>query len=71
MPGNTEVNITGITASGIQVELSATLSTASGRALRQATHQLYLDLIRLAAAQGLSLSGSILRELPPDNAAVS
>jgi len=57
----TEVNITGINASGIQIELITSLSTTSGRASREATHQLFLDLMDIAQAQGLSLSNGMKR----------
>ena len=51
----TEVSVSGIIAGGIQIEISTILDTRSGTASRQATHRLYLDILRLAEAQGLTL----------------
>lgn len=53
-PG-TEVNIIGITASGIQIEISTSLKTRRGVESRAATHSLYLDILRMAEGEGLTL----------------
>lgn len=52
---STEVRISGITSDGIEVEVSTNIDTRSGRTSRQATHDLYLDILRLAEVQGLKL----------------
>lgn len=51
-----EVNIARIWSEGIDVEISSMVETRSGRASREATHRLYLDIIRLAEANGLTLA---------------
>ena len=55
VPAATEVHISGIVADGIKVEISAALNTRSGTAFRKETHDLLLDILRLAESQGLSL----------------
>jgi MscS family membrane protein len=52
---STEVRISGITADGIAVDVSATLDTRSGRTSREATHNLYLDILKMAEDNGLKL----------------
>ena len=51
----TEVNIIGITAAGIQIEVSTSLNTRRGVESRAATHRLYLDILRMANDEGLTL----------------
>jgi MscS family membrane protein len=53
-PG-TEVNIIGITAAGIQIEISTSLNTRRGVESRAATHRLFLDILHMAEAEGLTL----------------
>jgi MscS family membrane protein len=55
MPRSTEVNVSAITATGIVVEVSATFHSKSGWEFRKATHQLFLDILHMAQAQGLTL----------------
>lgn len=50
-----EVNIIGIAANGIQVEISANFKTRRGFESRTATHKFLLDIMQLAEAQGLTL----------------
>jgi MscS family membrane protein len=50
-----EVNISGITASGIDVEIMALLNTIEGHELRATAHRLYIDIMKLAVAEGLTL----------------
>lgn len=50
-----EVNISGMTASGIDIEIMAFLNTLEGHELRAATHRLYLDIMKMAEAEGLTL----------------
>lgn len=51
-----EVNISRVWHEGIDVEISTMVETRSGRASREATHKLYLDIMRLAEAHGLTLA---------------
>lgn len=51
-----EVNISRFWSEGIDVEISAMIETRSGRASREAIHKLYLDIMRIAEANGLSLT---------------
>ncbi len=51
----TEVSVTGITANGIQIDIATVIETRDGRTARDATHQLFLDILRLAESQGLTL----------------
>lgn len=51
-----EVHIARIWSDGIDVEISAVLQTRSGRAAREATHRLYLDIMRMAHQHGLTLA---------------
>ena len=55
MRASTEVRISRIASDGIEVEISTNIDTRSGRTSREATHDLYLDILRLAEAQGLKL----------------
>lgn len=55
VPSATEVNITGIVADGVRLEISTTLNTRSGVAFRKETHGLLLDILHMAESQGLSL----------------
>jgi small-conductance mechanosensitive channel len=50
-----EVNINRITADGIQIEISTSLNTRRGYESRTATHRLYLDILQMAEAEGLTL----------------
>lgn len=50
-----EVNIAGITAAGVDIEMFAFLNTLDGAEFRAAAHRLYLDIMKLAEAQGLTL----------------
>ena len=52
---NTEVNIIGIAANGIQIEISASLKTQRGFESRAATHKLFLDILQMAETEGLTL----------------
>lgn len=51
-----EVNITRVWWEGIDVEISTMVETRSGRASREAVHKLYLDIMRIAEAHGLTLA---------------
>lgn len=51
-----EVNISRFWTEGIDVEISTMVETRSGRASREATHKLYLDIMQIAEANGLSLA---------------
>jgi MscS family membrane protein len=51
-----EVNISRVWHEGIDVEISAMVETRSGRTSREATHKLYLDIMRMAEAHGLTLA---------------
>ncbi|MFO1132054.1 MAG: mechanosensitive ion channel [Hyphomicrobiales bacterium] len=52
---STEVRISRIASDGIEVEISTNIGTRSGRTSREATHDLYLDILRLAEMHGLKL----------------
>lgn len=65
---STEVRISGITAGGIEIEISTNIDTRSGRTSREATHELYLDILKLAEQQGLKL-GKGTEAVPPEVAA--
>jgi len=51
-----EVNIVRFWTEGIDVEISTMVETRSGRASREATHKLYLDIMQIAQASGLGLA---------------
>jgi small-conductance mechanosensitive channel len=51
----TEVNISGITADGIQIDLSTNVNTLSSVTQNKGVHRLYLDILRMATIRGLSL----------------
>jgi MscS family membrane protein len=51
-----EVNIVRFWTEGIDVEISTMVETRSGRASREATHKLYLDIMQIAEANGLGLA---------------
>jgi small-conductance mechanosensitive channel len=51
----TEVNISGISANGIQIDLSAKVNTLSSATQNEGVHQLYLDILQMATVRGLSL----------------
>jgi small-conductance mechanosensitive channel len=51
-----EVNIVRFWTEGIDVEISTMVETRSGRASREATHRLYIDIMQIAEANGLSLA---------------
>jgi small-conductance mechanosensitive channel len=50
-----EVNVAGITAGGVDVEIMAFLNTVEGYEFRTAAHRLYIDIMKLAEAEGLAL----------------
>ena len=56
VPEATEVNISRIDAEGVEISLSTSLNTRYGSESRKATHQLLLDILRMAEALGLSLA---------------
>lgn len=58
----TEVVISGIDASGVKIDVSASLDTRDGRTSRAATHKLFLDIMRLAEEQGLSLGNGTQKQ---------
>jgi len=60
-----EVNITRMWHEGIDVEISTMVETRSGRASREASHRLYLDIMRIAEANGLTLAHATDAHLPP------
>jgi small-conductance mechanosensitive channel len=51
----TEVNISGITPGGIQIDLSTNVNTLSSETQTKGVHRLYLDILRMASVRGLSL----------------
>lgn len=51
----TEVNVVGITSSGIEIEIMSAINTTSGNESRAETHQLFLDIMTMAEAEGLTL----------------
>lgn len=51
----TEVNIAGITDNGIEIEISSSLNTAKGYKYRAAAHLLFLDIMKMAEAEGLTV----------------
>jgi len=51
----TEVNINGISANGIQIDLFAQVNTLSSTTQNEGVHRLYLGIMQMAAAHGLSL----------------
>jgi MscS family membrane protein len=55
VPSATEVHVSGIVADGICLEISTALNTRSGPEFREETHDLLLDILRMAESQGLSL----------------
>ncbi len=55
VPRNSEVNINGIGANSIQVEIFAALATRSGYLSRGTIHKLFLDILRLAKEHDLGL----------------
>ena len=58
------MNISGINASGVTIDISASLHTKRGWEFRRTTHQLYLDIIRMAEAKGLYLGNGAFGNLP-------
>ena len=50
-----EVNIAGITSSGIEIEINSAINTVSGYKSRAAAHQLFLDIMTMAEAEGITL----------------
>ena len=63
LPQSIEVHISGITAASIQVELFANFSTRDRMTGLDAAHELFLDILKLAEGQGLSL-GMATEKLP-------
>lgn len=55
VPSATEVNIIGIVADGVRLEISTALNTRSGVIFRKETHGLLLDILHMAEGLGLSL----------------
>ena len=51
----TEVNISSITADGIQIDLSTNVNTLSSATQNKGVHRLYLDILQMATVRGLSL----------------
>jgi len=51
-----EVNIVRFWTEGIDIEISSMVETSSGRASRAAAHKLYIDIMRMAEANGLTLA---------------
>jgi len=64
VPGETEVNIATINDTGVVIDISASLHTKRGWEFRRTTHQLYLDIIRMAEAKGLYLGNGAFGNLP-------
>ncbi len=58
----TEVVIGGIDASGVRIDVSASLDTRDGRTSRGATHKLFLDIMRLAEELGLALGNGTQKQ---------
>ena len=50
-----EVNINGVTANGIQIEIWASIKTQRGWEARAITHSMFLDILQFAEAEGLTL----------------
>lgn len=61
-PDATEVNISGINASGVTIDISASLATRDGRTSRAAAHRLYLDIMRTAEELGLALGNGTQKQ---------
>ena len=57
----TEVNISGITEYGVQIDVSTDVNTLSSVTQNEAVHRLFLDILRLADVYGLSLGGGMER----------
>jgi small-conductance mechanosensitive channel len=55
----TEVNISGITEYGVQIDVSTDVNTLSSVAQNEGVHRLFLDILRLAGVHGLSLGYGI------------
>ena len=64
-----EVRISGITAGGIEIEISANLDTRSSRTSRETTHSLYLDILKLAEDNRLKLGKGTEASEPDPEAA--
>jgi small-conductance mechanosensitive channel len=59
----TKVNISGITANGIQIDLSANVNTLSSATQDEGVHHLYLDILGMATVRGLSLGRGLEKTL--------
>ncbi|MEY3309063.1 MAG: hypothetical protein RLZZ413_3101 [Pseudomonadota bacterium] len=57
----TEVNISGITEYGVQIDVSTDVNTMSSVTQNEGVHRLFLDILRLADVNGLSLGGGAER----------
>ena len=57
----TEVNISGITGNGVQIELSTDVNTLSSVTQNEGVHRLFLDILRIADVHGLSLGRGMER----------
>lgn len=64
----TEVSVTGITTNGVQLDISTVLDTRDGRTTRDSTHQLFLDMLRLAEQLGLTLGEGTEKSAPAETA---
>ena len=63
------MRISGITAGGIEIEISANLDTRSSRTSRETTHSLYLDILKLAEDNRLKLGKGTEASEPDPEAA--
>ena len=50
---DTEFNIVGISTGGVQVEIAANLQALNGGSKRDAINLLFLDVLQVAASQGI------------------
>ena len=57
----TEVNISGITGYGVQIDLSTDVNTLSSVTQNEGVHRLFLDILRIADVHGLSLGRGMER----------
>jgi hypothetical protein len=57
----TEVNISGITGNGVQIDLSTDVNTLSSVTQNEGVHRLFLDILRIADVHGLSLGRGMER----------
>ena len=57
---DTELNIIGISTGGVQVELAANLQALNGGSKRDAINLLYLDVLQVAASEGIEFGYDVL-----------